>query len=59
MHPKEARDISVLERKAGRAHAGASGGTVPLDIASLLDILVRIEVRRQIRLRALREKGDG
>jgi hypothetical protein len=58
MQPKEAIESDVPKRKAGRAHAGESWGAIPLDIAHLLGILVRIEVRRQIRLRTLREKGD-
>lgn len=58
MQIKQAIESVVLERKAGRGRAETSWAAIPLDIARLLGILVRIESRRQNRLRALREKGD-
>lgn len=57
MHIKQAKESDSLDRGAGRMRAETSWGTIPVDIVRLLGILIRIETRRQIRLRALREKG--
>lgn len=58
MHTKQTREISISESKAGQGHVGAVWGALPLDITRLLGVLIRIELRRQLRLRAVREQGD-
>lgn len=59
MQLRESLSSSLFDRRVGRACSDSSLENFPLEVTYLLEVLARIEVRRQARLRALYRKEVG